>query len=233
MDKRLIVAIIILVVAVSAVLLYVELLKNDDEPPIDIEHVGGKYNATLSFWEDHVEIEYTDEDGKHSQMYFKDDMRDGLEWIRNNTSENATFLCWWDYGHMIKGYAERDSVVRNPSQEILDSVGDPSSIEEFDPHLRIVDVATALTTSNLTEMLQILDKYDVTHIMVCSDDLGKVVWFYRIAGMEESEYVSTHDPDQIFTDAGMETMIAKLLENRDTDFTLIHEDQEIKVYKVD
>lgn len=134
---------------------------------------------------------------------------------------------------MIKGYAERKSVVKNPSEKILYTIGDPSSITEFDPHERIVDVATALTTSNLTEMLQILEKYNVTHIMVCTDDLGKAAWFYRIAGLNETEFISRQHPDQIFTDAGKQTMIARLLENRDAGFTLIYEDEEIKVYKVD
>lgn len=232
MDKKVLVAIAIIVVVISGVLLY-ELTKDSKEPPTNVENVGGKYNITISYWEDHAEIEYIDENGKHSGKYFEPEMRSGMDWIRNNTTENATFLCWWDYGHMIKGYAERESVVRNPSEQILESVGDPSSVTEFDPHERIVDVATALTTNNFTEMLQILEKYDVTHIMVCSDDLGKVVWFYRIAGLNETEYVSGFEHDQIFTDAGKQTMIAKLLENRDTGLTLIYEGEEIKVYKVD
>lgn len=232
MDKRVIAVIVIVAIAVAAILLY-ELTKDGEEPPTNIENVGGRYNAIISFWEDHAEIEYTDETGNHCRKYFKVEMRNGLDWIGNNTPDNATFLCWWDYGHMIKGYAERESVVRNPSEQILESVGDPSSITEFDPHARIVDVATALTTSNLTEMFEIVEKYDVTHVMVCSDDLGKVVWFYRIAGLNETDYVSGFEHDQVFTEEGKQTMIAKLLENRDTGFTLIYEDEEIKVYEVD
>lgn len=234
MDRRIIAVIVIVVIAVAAVLLYISFKKDVEEPPINVENIGGKYNATISFLEGGwAEIEYTDEDGKHSRMYFNVEMRNGSDWIRTNTPENATYLCWWDYGHMIKGYAERNVVVRNPSEEILESVGDPSSVVEFDPHERIVDVATALTTNNFTEMLQILERYDVTHVLVCSDDLGKVVWFYRIAGLDETEYVSGFEHDQFFTEAGKQTMIAKLLENRDTGFTLIYEDDEIKVYEVD
>jgi len=237
MDRRIIIVIVIVVIAVAAVLLYVGFKGDGEEPPLDIENVGGKYNVTISFWEDYAEIEYTDEDGKHSDMYFKVEMRTGLDWIRTSTSENATFLCWWDYGHMVKGYAERNVVVRNPSEEILESIArareDPSYVKEFDSHERILDVATALTTSNFTEMSQIMEKYGVTHILVCSDDLLKACWMYWTVGLEPTDYVVSQDSSSEFTDAGMQTMIAKLLENRDTGFTLIYEDAEIKIYRVD
>ena len=83
-------------------------------------------------------------------MYFKVEFRTGLDWIKENTPENSTFLCWWDYGHMIKGYAERNVLVRNPSEEIKECVPDPSTIPEFDPHEKIYDVATVFTNSTRT-----------------------------------------------------------------------------------
>jgi len=233
MDRRVIVVIVIVVIAVAAVLLYVRFKGDGEEPPLNVENVGGKYNVTISFWEDYAEIEYTDEDGKHSDMYFKVEMRTGLDWIRTNTPENATFLCWWDYGHMVKGYAERNVVVRNPSEEIIECVANPSSVTEFDSYERILDVATALTTSNFAEMSQIVEKYGVTHILVGSDDLSKAPWMFWTVGLEHTDYVAQQDSSLEFTDAGMQTMIAKLLENRDTGFTLIYEDAEIKVYEVD
>ena len=200
---------------------------------INVENIGGKYNANLSFWEDHTEMEYADESGKHSELYFDVEIRSGLDWIKTNTPENATFLCWWDYGHMIKGYAERNVVVRNPSNEILESIANPSGIKEFDPHEKILDVATALATSDFTETSRILDKYNVTHVLVSSDDLIKAYWFFKIAGMNPTDYLLHQDSSWTFTEAGKQTMISKLLENRDTGFTLIYEDQEIKVYKLD
>jgi len=232
MDRRVIVLIVIVAIAAAVGLLYVGLKKDGEEPPINVENVGGKYNATISLWEGYGQIEYTDEEGKHSEMYFKVEMKNGLDWIRTDTPENATFLCWWDYGHMIKGYGERNVVARNPSEETKECVADPSSITEFDPHERVSDVAIALTTNNFTEMLRIMEKYAVTHILVCEDDLLKASWMYRIAGLEWTEYLIHEDSETAFTDVGMQTMIAKLLENRDTGFTLIYEDEEIKVYKV-
>ena len=236
MDKRITLAIIITIVSISAVLVYVNFTKNGKEPqengeaPTNVENVGGKYNALVSFWEDYAAIEYTDEEGEHPDGYFEAELRDGLDWIKANTPEDAIFLCWWDYGHMIKGYTERNVVVRNPSEEIIESVANPSSITELDPNERIMDVAKALTTSDFTEMQQILDEYGVTHVLVCSDDLIKAAWIFTSAGLEPTDYVVSQDSSFEFTEAGMQTMIAKLLENRDAELTLIYEDEEIKIF---
>jgi hypothetical protein len=178
-------------------------------------------------------MEYTDEDGTHSEMYFDVEMRSVLDWIRENTPENATFLCWWDYGHMLKGYAERNSVVKNPSKETTWMVVDPSSITEFDSHDRIVDVAIALATNDTDEMSQIVEKYGVTYVLVSVDDLLKAHTFFGVVGLEWTDYLESQDSSFEFTDAGKQTMIARLLENRDTGFTLVYEDQEITIYSTD
>jgi len=238
LDRRIVFGVIIVAISISAIFLYMNLTTESEEPPIseekptrDVENVGGRFNAKIIGFEDHHEIEYTDEDGKHAEGYFADDMRSGLDWIKNNAPENATFLCWWDYGHMIKGYAERETVVRNPSEEIRESVANPSSIKEFDPHDRIFDVATALTTKDLNIMLQIVDKYSVTHILVSGDDRFKLGWIFGAAELEPVDYLIFNDSEVEFNDEGMQTMIARLLENRDTGLTLVHEDEEIKVYR--
>jgi len=159
-------------------------------------------------------------------------MRTGLDWIKENTPENSTFLCWWDYGHMVKSVTERNVIIRNPSEEIKESVMNPSTIPEFDPHEKIIDVAKVFITSNFPEVSHIIEKYNVTHILVSSDDLMNVGWIFMSAGEEPTDYVIFHDSGPEFTELGMETLIAKLLENRDTGFKLIYEDEEIKVYLV-
>ena len=239
LDKRTIMVIIIAVVSITAVLLYVNSMNKDEElqtaneTPIEVENIGGEFNTTVITWDDHVALEYEDEGGEHTEAYFNVEMRSGLDWIKANTPENATFLCWWDYGHMIAGYTERDVVVRNPSEELLDSIMNPSETQELESHEKIVDVATAFSASNVPEMQNILDKYGVTHILVCSDDIMKAGWIFKSAGLEPTDYVVSEGSNFEFTDAGMQTMIAKLLENRDTGFPLIYEDEEIKVYHVE
>jgi asparagine N-glycosylation enzyme membrane subunit Stt3 len=215
--------------AVAAVIIIAVVLAVSFQPvATSIDPIGGKYDATVTHYTDHTELSYIDESGQHSSSNFDQAMMPGLLWINSTTPDTATFLCWWDYGHMIKAVGERSVVVRNPSQEILDSIADPSGIKEFDPDSKIQDVAAALTTTNQTQTLQIMEKHGATYLLVHKDDLVKSVWMYRIAGLNETDYVGS----QGFTDLGSNTMIARLLDNRDTGFTLVYHDEQVKIYKV-
>lgn len=228
-------AIIIVAVVVVGAVSYITFTKTSKEQPMSVENVGGRYNVTLNVFKDRTQIDYTDETGNHSERYFEPQMRTGLDWIKNNTPENAIFLCWWDYGHMVKGYAERNVTGRNPSHEWIDMVADKNSVNEFDPNEKVVDVANALATSNSSETLRIMEKYGATYIVEYKDDMnGKALWMYRIAGLEPpTQYITTQNSTWAFTDAGMKTMIARLLDNRETGLTLVYQDAVMKVYKKD
>ncbi len=238
MNKR--VAVVITIVVVAAVVIgavsYYSLTQKSKELPTSTEYVGGKYNVTLSFFNrSGGQMEYADETGRHSEDYFEPQMRTGLDSIKNATPENAVFLCWWDYGHMIRGYAERNVIARNPSHEWISMVAEGwrSHITEFDPNEKIVDIAKALTTSNSTETLQAMQKYSATYIVVYKDDLIKSSWMYRVAGLEWTQYLTYQNSTTAFTDAGMNTMISRLLDNRNTGFTMVYQDTAMKVYEKD
>ena len=239
MDKRIIIGLVMIVVVIAAAISYIFATKSAEEPPLNsgktptnVEYIGGKYNANITFYEDFAEIEYKDEEGIHSDMYFALGARDALDWIKLNTAEVSMFLCWWDYGHMIKGYAERDVLIRNPSEEIVDTVANPSEVKEFDSHEQILDVAIVLTTGNSSEMMQILEKYGVTHILIPSRDINIAWIYYSVAGRDWNEYLMSQDSGFKFTELGKQTFISRLLENRDLSFGLIYEDSEIKIYEV-
>jgi asparagine N-glycosylation enzyme membrane subunit Stt3 len=170
--------------------------------PTSVENIGGKYNAVVTHWADHAKLTYIDESGNHNSAYFDNNMKTGLNWINSSTPENATFLCWWDYGHMIKAVGERDVIVRNPSHEIINSVADPSGIKEFDPNKNILDVASAFTTDNQSKTVQIMGKYNATYIMVGEDDLVKSTWFFKITGLNYSDYLGNQGSGLSFTDLG-------------------------------
>jgi asparagine N-glycosylation enzyme membrane subunit Stt3 len=218
-----------IILAVAAVIIIAAVVAVSFQPQqITTDTIGGRYNAVVTYWADHSQLVYTDETSQHTLNFFDHNMKTGLLWINSSTPENATVLCWWDYGHMIKAVGERAVVVRNPSEEILNSVGDQSSIKEFDTNQKILDAATALTTSNESETLQIMEKYNATYLMVEKDDATKAIWIYRIAGLNETKYVTTEG----FTDLGSNTMIARLLDNRDTGgFTQVYSDEYMKIYR--
>ena len=200
--------------------------------PTSVENIGGKYDAVVTHWADRVKLAYTDETGNHSG-YFDDNMKAGLNWINSSTPENATFLCWWDYGHMIKAVGERNVVVRNPSHEIINSIADPSGIKEFDSNEKMLDVASALTTDNQSKTVQIMGKYNATYLMIGKNDLVNSVWFFKISGLNYTDYLVNQGSSLGFTDLGMNTMIARLLDDRNTGpFTLVYQDQQMKVYEL-
>ena len=224
-----------LILIITAVLIVTVVLAFSFYPiQTRVEHIGGKYDATVTYWSNgNVQLAYTDESGHHVSDYFDDQMMTGLNWINSSTPENATFLCWWDYGNMIKAVGERNVIVRNPSQEIINSVADPSSIKEFDPNEKIVDVASALTTTNQSETVQIMEKYNATYIMIGKNDLVKSVWFFKAAGLNYTDYLVNQGYSLSFTDLGNNTMIARLLDDRNTGpFTLAYQDQQMKIYKL-
>jgi asparagine N-glycosylation enzyme membrane subunit Stt3 len=220
---------LIIIVAIAAILLVAAVVAVYSTPQIvSTDGIGGKYNAVVTHWTDHAELTYTDETGAHSQNYFDDNLKPGLAWINSSTPTNATIMSWWDYGHMIKAVGERNIVIRNPSGEILNSIADPSGMKERDPYYKIQDVARALTTTNQSETLEIMAKQNATYLLVHKDDLVKCVWFYRIAGLNETNYIS----NQTFSELGNTTMIARLLDNLDTGLTLAYQDEAVKIYKL-
>lgn len=103
------------------------------------EYIGGKYQCRLGIsGEDPQGFEvgwlFYVKDGVEQNGYFNAYLRNALDWIKLDTPESAVFLNWWDYGHMIVGYSEKESVIKNPSEEALVSVRDPADYEELVPH---------------------------------------------------------------------------------------------------
>jgi len=226
----------LIVVAVVALYFIIPKQGGGLGPPSHVESTGGKYNATISSWasEDwYAHIEYTNETGKHSEMYFNLKMRDGLDWIRNNTPQNTTILCWWEDGHMIKGYTERDVVIRNPSHETLNSVANPSGVVEFDPNEKIVEVAKAFTANDSTEMISIMNKYDADYVFVSLDffNRGAAIWLYDAAGLDWNLYLYAQNSTWQFSEAGQQTMFSKLIGNRGTGLSLVYQDETMIVYR--
>ena len=228
-------AIVFGVLVVSIVLVSVGIIFLDSKNPERVDDIGGKFNAVLKYWSDNrTTIEYVDETGKHVGDYFVS-MKDSLDWIKVNTPEDSLFLCWWDYGHMIKGYAERNVVVRDPSEQILESVTNAEEITQIESHETIVDVATAFSTTDSTKTLQIMETYDASYIVVNEIETQKAFWIFQIAGLNTTEYAYEYWPpgQSAFTDKAKETMLARLVENRETNpFSLVYSDETIKVYEI-
>lgn len=240
--KRFLILTLAALLVVIIVLVYVFLLSPQF---LRQEYIGGKYQCRIGITgEDPRGFEvgklfYVKDEVEH-EGYFNAYLRDALDWVKANTPENAVFLNWWDYGHMIVGYAERASVIRNPSEEALISVKDASGFQKFDPHEMIVDVARAITTTNENETMATMSKYGATYILVTAEDgKGKPYWIFHFAGFNFTNYMNmswqpsslAFDPDQ-YNELGKETVIYRILVNAEIQgLTQVYSDENVKVYK--
>ncbi|MCL2135044.1 MAG: hypothetical protein FWH37_05760 [Candidatus Bathyarchaeota archaeon] len=135
---------------------------------------------------------------------------------------------------MIKAIGERNPIIRNPSHEIINSIADPSGIKEYDSHEKIFDVASAFTANNQTLLTQIMEKYNAEYIIVSKNDLTNCAWFFKIANLDYADYLVNQRGSWSFTELGKDTMIARLLDNTvDSGLSLVYQDQEMKIYKLE
>lgn len=209
------------------------------------EYVGGKYQCTLEITGQDSrgfevgKISYV-KDGVEHTGYWSENMRNVLDWIRNSTPNNSVFLNWWDYGHMIVGYAERESASKNPSKEALVSVSNPSDIKELDNNTTIIDVSKALTATNENETLAIMSKYNANYILVAADDgKGKASWLFKFAGLNYTDYLNTSwNPTNLPFDAnqynelGKQAILCRTLTNEHIyGLTLVYSDEYFTIYR--
>ncbi len=245
MGRRIIALItIIIVIGVALVFLYFPKIEKQEWEIDYVDHLQGKYNATITIYKETWELHDKEyhmghlsyfKDGKnYTQCYCDQESIDALNWIKENTLENATFLCWWDYGHMIVGIAERETIVIGPSQETLYMVANPDPDAELSDHVTLVDVAYALTTSNETETVETMKKYSADYIYISDADQVKCWWFFNVSGQDPSQYIAKRTSEEVsFTNEGKATMVYKLIfkEESLSNFKLIYEDEYVKIYK--
>lgn len=175
---------------------------------ISTEYLGGKYN--LSFlhkqsyydeeWSNFTLINYT-KNGKTYTGAYKPEMEYILNWIKNNTSENCTILCWWDYGHMVEGYAERNALATFASINLIDTIARFASLNEEEksnkikeidywaPNENLADIANIFTSINLTDVKDIIEKYNISYILTHEYDKNIAYIFFKYFDKNTDEYL--------------------------------------------
>ena len=205
--------------------------KEGDTRLISEEPTGGTYNASILYkekyydgsWHNFTGIKYT-KDGKEYTGAYLPYMRDALNWIKSNTTENITVLCWWDYGHMIEGYAERNAIAVFPSLALKDTIAEFFQLDEtgkqryreeheWDANKTLEDISNVLTSTNISnnETWKIIQRYNVSFILTTGYDKLIAKIFFDSAGKNSDDYIitGTHNP----TEKGMETLIFQMWEN--------------------
>ena len=115
------------------------------------------------------DISYTWQ-GKNYSNYFDQRYRKSLDWIKENLNPNDKIMCWWDYGHMIRGYTGIDVVIYAPSKDILETVANKKGPKDLMPSEIVHDVANALVTDNHKETIDIMRKYNANYLFITQSE---------------------------------------------------------------
>ena len=179
-----------------------------------------------------IDIKYETEEQEY-KGYFDPALRGSFDWINENIGDEI-FLSWWDYGHMIRGYCEKEVVIYSPSADILWSLAsgkwNESKSGAFSSKERIYDVAFALTASDLNDTLEIMEKYSTKYIYVTTRDAPASFVLFRIANLEEEEYI---DEDYQVKEKAYSTTLFKMLDKEElTGFSLVYSDVIVRIYQL-
>jgi hypothetical protein len=238
MRRVLIVGIVVVIIAVAAAYVAIPSLISK---PVPSACNGGVYNAKAT-------LIGTDELGM--QLYNLSYSRNGVQqnglyysftsgalaWIKANTSPNATLLNWWDYGKEIIGCAGRNSVISNPSAQFV-ALGFAKSTGELDSNQSLVDVGTALFTTNATLSRSIVSKYGAGYVFITTEDGGeKAPYILKLLGINSTTYLTpsgtTFNPKD-WTNLGQETVIYRLLSGASmSGFSLVYSDSYVRIFSV-
>jgi len=147
-----------------------------------------------------------------------------LEWIMANTPANAVFLCWWDFGHSIRNFGERDVIIFSPSRASIDRHCAPSTwnVEksgELASEERTQDVSAALLALDSTQTAEIMRKYNSAYILIHQSDITHSWGMYCALG----------EPSVTPTD----TVLSKASNKEDiANFKLVYSDQYATIYEL-
>ncbi len=108
---------------------------------------------------------------RYGNFYF--DWEEAFTFIQNQLPANAVIASWWDYGYWIMVRGNKTTIVDNATFNTT----------------QIALVGRALTSTNETESLEILRKFNATHVLVyfghndanLHGDEGKWIWMARIS----------------------------------------------------
>lgn len=168
------------------------------------EQVAGPYNASIERWQYYSDGSWSDfykivynYNGSRLEGAFDPSVRPALDWIKTNTSANATILTWWDYGHMIRGYTGRSSVIYYPSQNLINTVADKNSVKQFEPEERVKEVAETLISVDPELMRRHMQNLGAGYVLTAAKDATDISWaIFEGAGLNPHSYLTDSDGRQ-------------------------------------
>ena len=172
-------------------------------------------------------------------------MPDAFAELERLTPDGSVVLCWWDYGRAVREWSHREVIEAYPSRDIWYSMAssrDPvrnlgaQIFGTWGSSEKIHDLARIFMLPE-EQALQIMEGYGVSYALVFSpDDLQKFGWIARIAGYNETDYLTVSDGDYEPTELGREVTLLRLLfddTSHPTYFTKVYDNDRGKIFRVD
>lgn len=137
---------------------------------------------------------------------YPQDWLQALVWMRDNTPEDAVVVSWWDYGYWIETMANRTTLANGATM-----------------NTRQISQIARVMMYNQSSSMQILKKYNATHIVVFNTfnpqnpsqqwpfgDNVKWSWMAQIGGLNVSDYIG----EQTYSEKFLETTLYNLMNMR-------------------
>ena len=98
-----------------------------------------------------------------------------MEWVRDNTAEDAVFSHWWDYGYWVQSIGKRATMVDGGNAIV---------------YWNYLVGRHVLTGDNQDDALELLYNHDVNYFLIDSTDIGKYTAFSSIGSDEDFDRYS-------------------------------------------
>jgi len=174
------------------------------------------------------DIAYT-VDGRDFRNYFLVELRPALDWVADNVPEDAVFLNWWDYGHMIRGYTGREVIIYSPSADLLWSLASGKwNVEgsgDFATDEEITDVLFGLLF-DVGRTKVVMDKYSAGYVFVVDMDLP--IFEHILINLGLYDDISEEERKEKIQES---VLVGFLNEEEFEGFELVYSDDKVKIYK--
>jgi asparagine N-glycosylation enzyme membrane subunit Stt3 len=104
--------------------------------------------------------------------------QEAMEWVRENTAEDAVFSHWWDYGYWVESLGQRRTIA--DGGHFQNGYGGDHKIGRY-----------ILTTPNPETAYSMFKSMGVTHLLIDQTDLGKYGAYSKIGGDLNSDRFSS------------------------------------------
>ena len=141
-----------------------------------------------------------------------------MQWVRENTAQDAVFGHWWDYGYWLQSIGERATV--------LDGGNAVAYWNHFTGRY-------ALTGTSSKEAAEFLYAHNTTHFLIDSTDIGKYSAFSSIGSdvnYDRASYIPTFYKDNQATQETKNATLSVYQGGASLDEDIIYEENNTKIF---